>query len=78
MYVCINVMRAQNTGDSACLLKPQTPMPWPFGGVAKSRLGGTVTEDKLTSTSAVVIAIITVRAMLSIVACLELGVKTVS
>ena len=47
-------------------------------GVAKSLLGGTVTEDKLTSTSAVVIAIITVRAMLSVVACLKLGIKTVS
>ena len=47
-------------------------------GVATSRLGSTVTEDRLTSTSAVVIAIITVRAMLSVVACLELGIKTVS
>ena len=33
--------------------------------VAKSRLGGTVTKDKLTSTSAVEFSIITVRAMLS-------------
>ena len=31
VYVCMYVCRAQNTGDSACLLKPQTPMPWPFG-----------------------------------------------
>ena len=37
-----------------------------------------MTEDKLTSTSAVVIAIITVRAMLSVVACLELGITAVS
>eukprot|EP00439_Symbiodinium_sp_Y106_P004679 s13496_g1.t1 len=54
------------------------PCHGPSGkGVATSRLGSTVTEDKLTSTSAV-IAIITVRAMLSVVACLELGIKTVS
>ena len=46
--------------------------------VAKSRLGGTVTKDKLTSTSAVEFSIITVRAILSVVACFELGIKTVS
>ena len=75
-------MQAKGSEHKRQRLLAETPDPHVMAlrgrGVAKSRLGGTVTEDKLTSTSAVVIAIITVRAMLSIVACLELGIKTVS
>jgi len=41
-------------------------------------LDGTLTEDELTNTAAVVIAIITICATLSVVAGLEFGIKTVS
>ena len=77
MHLCI-IYRGSNAALAQIVKRPILPCIALRGmEFAKSRLDGTVTEDELTNTATVVIAIITVCGTLFVVASLEFGIMAV-